>query len=84
MSLFSSISTSESNILGSELALLRKLKGFGDKKLLTSGTLGLSLSFLVSMSLSVTGGGEWVKERADWGDTAGDIIRRKFTGLQGV
>lgn len=70
-------------MLGNELALVRKWNGFGDKKLLTSGILELCLSFLVSMSLEVKGG-EWVKEKADCGDTAGDMIRRKFTGLQGV
>lgn len=69
-------------MLGSELALVRKWNEVGDRKLLESGFWGVSFSFLTLPR--ERGSGEWLNERKDCGEAAGDIIRRKLTGFEGV
>lgn len=73
----SSDSVSESKILGSELALALQLKGFGERKLLVSCLLDEFLGEFFGCM-------EWLMDKVDWGDTAGDIMRRRFTGFEGV
>lgn len=82
----SSISVSESKMLGSELALLRKVKGYGVRKLfVTLASLLFCFSSVDdSLVLADSGSGEWLKDNTDCGDTAGDIMRRRLIGLEGV
>lgn len=81
-SLLSSSSASESRILGNELAFVRKWNGVGDRKLLESGLWGISVLFRTLPR--DRGCGEWLNDRLDCGEAAGDIIRRKLTGFEGV
>lgn len=70
-------------MLGNELALVRKWKFPGDRKLFDSCRRFFG-SPDIEESFEGMGVLELLKDRIDWGDTAGDIIRRKLIGLEGV